>query len=335
MRLIFIPVEWMHYYVGDIHEERELPACAYNFQYVNSKYYGYAEGLEEIPLEKLDDVSKEADKAEDVTVVWVAKQEEGEHTIVGWYKKATLYRTPQKKLTLDNERVELVYSIEGDVRSCTLLPIEERGFILPKAKETIWFEEDKTYRSDIAAYLHNYAGVKINSYVGKENLEKEASITFDDYEKYLIKADEFQNKGLYDKAIRWCNKAIHEVPDISIAYECKANILLSLKMYDEALELYKKLIEMEPSCETYTYCLGLCYGLKENYKKALTYYNTYLQSEEDASSIADRGVINYNLGYYDEAKRDFERATKLEGDNPFFEKLQSYYEQNNSKQRIK
>lgn len=324
MRLLFVPVEWMHYYLGDVYEGSVLPKCAYNFQYMNGKYYGLADGTKEIPLEHFEGISKEANQVEGVTVVWVSKTLEGESKIIGWYKNAIVYRTPQRKITLDNERVELIYSMEVNVEGAILLPLEERRFVLPKAQEGIWFEEDKAYACDIAAYIHHYTGEKINTYVPKENLLKQVSLTFDDYERYLIKADEFQNKSFYDKAIRWCNKAINEAPEISLAYECKGNILLSLKMYDEALEVYKKLIELDELNQDYRYCLGLCYALKEEYNTALSYYNRYLEDEQDASVIADRGVVFYNMGLYAKAKRDFETARKLEQDNPFFEELQVY-----------
>jgi tetratricopeptide (TPR) repeat protein len=319
----------MHYYVGDVPEEQQMPKCAYNFQHVNNKCFGYAEGIDNLPLELLEDASEQDDFVEDVMVVWVAKDEDYKYKIVGWYKKAKVYRRPIKKITLDNERLELVYSIEADAKDCTVLPLELRAFELDTPEKDFWVMEDKKRQSEIAMYVHNYAGEKLNPTLTKEDLEKTATLTFDDYERYLIKAEEFQNKSLFHKAIKWCNKAIEEAPEISLAYECKANILLSQKLYDEALKLYKELSQMEEN-SFYNYCIGLCYGLKEEYEKALPYYDTYLQEEkEDASLFADRAIILYNLGQIDQAKKDLQEAKKLEQDNPFFEHLENVLFANN------
>ena len=323
MKVLFIRIERMHYYVGDVAENEQIPKCGYNFQHVNNKCFGYAEGLENFPLEILEDGAKESDFVDDVMVVWVAKDEDAKYKIVGWYKKAKVYRHPIKKITLESERLEFVYSIEADAKECTVLPLELRAFEIEVPEKDFWVMEDKKRQSEIAMYVHNYAGEKLNPVLTKEDLEKKVSLSFDDYERYLIKAEEFQNKSLFHKAIRWCNKAIEQNPEISLAYECKANILLSQKLYDEALTIYEKLSKMEENT-FYEYCKGLCYGLKGEYEKALPYYESYLQEEkEDASLFGDRAIIWYNLGEEEKAKKDLEKAKKLEKDNPFFKHLET------------
>ena len=51
MKTLFITIDWMKYYVGEGDEEKVVPACGYNFQYINGFYYCYGDGLETIGLE--------------------------------------------------------------------------------------------------------------------------------------------------------------------------------------------------------------------------------------------------------------------------------------------
>ena len=54
----------MKYYTGEGDDEKLPPLSGYNFQNINGYYYGHEAGLEYIPIEKFEGVSKDDEAAE-------------------------------------------------------------------------------------------------------------------------------------------------------------------------------------------------------------------------------------------------------------------------------
>lgn len=325
MKILFINVPWMKYYAGEGDEEKLVPSCGYNFQHVNGFYYGYGEGLDEIPIEEIEGVNEEDEIAEEVTVVFTARNRKGENKVVGWYKRATVYRNSKESLSLESERTLFKYSIKAPASEALLLPVEFRLLDVKPMVEGIFFEKDETIVRDIAMYIHNYQDDQMNFLFKEKDLEGQSILNFPEYEMYFVKADEFLAKDLYGKAVRCFNKAIALEPNLALGYECKGSIFLSLKMYNEALEIYKKVLELEPDNEGATYCMGLLYGLLGKYEVSLGYYNTYLAKRKtDANALAERGVIYYLMGEKELARKDVKKAYKIEPDNQVIEIMDQY-----------
>lgn len=188
--------------------------------------------------------------------------------------------------------------------------------------EGISFEKDEKIIADVAMYIHNYAGDKMNYLFAKKDLEGASILNFPEYEMYFAKADEFLAKDLYGKAVRCFNKAIVLEPELAIGYECKGSIFLSLKMYDEALEVYKKVLEIEPDNENAHYCLGLIYGLIGDYKNCVEEMNFYInRRKDDMNALAERGIAYYHLGEKELASKAFKKAYAAEPENLIFKQL--------------
>lgn len=325
MKIVFINVPWMKYYMGEGDEEKLVPACGYNFQYVNGYYYGYGDGLDNIALEQIDEMASGDNQIDDVTVIWTAKNKEGQNKIIGWYKKATIYREMKNELSMDSERLFFKYSIVAPADSAVLLPVELRLLDAREVPEGLYFEKDEKVIADVAMYIHNYAGDQMNYLFPKKDLEGASILNFPEYEMYFAKADEFLAKDLYGKAVRCFNKAIALEPELAIGYECKGSIFLSLKMYNEALEIYKKVIELEPENENAHYCLGLIYGLTGEYGKCIEEIGFYLNSRrDDMNAVAERGIAYYHLGQIEIASNAFKEAYTIEPENPIFKQLVEY-----------
>ena len=321
MKILFADIEWMKYYVGEGDDEKPTPLCGYNFQYINGYYYGYGENMNTIPLEKLEGVLASDSQADDVLVVWTSTNKKNEKVIIGWYKHATVYRTSIHKYTLDSERIEINYSIKTRAENALLLPMEERGYGVSCGDSGIYFEEDKLICSTVAAYIHNYGGDQMNLVLNEKDIQRALVIPMD-YEQCFRKADEFLAKDLYAKAIKCFNKAIAEEPEETLGYECKGSVLLSLKMYDLALENYEKVAMLDDDNALAHYCLGLLYGLKEEYKKAMVYYDHYLiKRPQDMHAVCERGIVLYQLGYKTQGQQAFLEAHKAEPDNVLFKKV--------------
>ena len=325
MKIVFINVPWMKYYAGEGDEEKLVPSCGYNFQYVNGFYYGYGAGLDKIHIEEIEGMTEQDEIAEDVTVVFTAKNRKDENKVIGWYKKATIYRELQESLSLDSERPVFKYSIKAPASHAVLLPVELRLLDAKPMEEGIFFEKDEHILRDIAMYIHNYQDDQMNFIFKQKDIEGQSILNFPEYEMYFAKADEFLAKDLYGKAVRCFNKAIAVEPELALGYECKGSIFLSLKMYNEALEIYKKVLVLEPDNIGATYCMGLLNGLLGNYETSLEYYNTYLaQRKTDSNALAERGTVYYLIGEEELAKKDVKKAYKLEPDNKIIEMINQY-----------
>lgn len=325
MKIVFVNVPWMKYYAGEGDDEAVVPSCGYNFQYINGFYYGYGEGLDQIELEILGEYTKQDEEAGDVTVVFTAKNKKDENKVIGWYKKAILYRNVKQQLSLDSERPILKYSIKAPANSAVLLPVELRLFDVKSMQEGIYFEQDERILRDIAMYIHNYQDDQMNFLFKQKDLQGQSILNFPEYEMYFAKADEFLAKDLYGKAVRCFNKAIAIEPELTPGYECKGSVFLSLKMYHEALEAYEKVLELEPDHMGAIYCMGLLKGLLGEYEVSLGYYNAYLNEEEtDSNALAERAVVYYLMGEKEFAKKDIQKAYHLEADHQVIQMLYQY-----------
>lgn len=320
MKILFVTVEWMKYYVGEGDEEKPVPPCGWNFQYINGSYYGYSEGLDHLPLEQFEGSCETDEKVEDVLVVWLAKNRDGDKCIVGWYKEATIYRKAKQTLTLDSERLEMTYSIVAPANKGLLLPVEERRYAVNHIQDNVHIESKGLTSSQVMSYIHNYQGDHMNLVLTQEEINKSLTINMN-YEQYFYKADEFLARDSYAKAIKCFNKAIQEEPQETLGYECKGSILLSLKMYDEAIAVYHEVIKRDKTNELAHYCLGLLYGLTKQYEKALTYYDFYLQRREDAHAQAEKALIYYVQGNKEQAYKILQQAYKSEPENQVIIKL--------------
>lgn len=112
---------------------------------------------------------------EDVLVIWCAKRDLGDVTVVGWYKHATVYRDLQDWTIIfaDGTEEDRGYNVRASVNDCTLLPVSERNramWNVPSAKYTklygfgqsmVWYPtepEAKTYLSRLIGNIENYSG---------------------------------------------------------------------------------------------------------------------------------------------------------------------------------
>ena len=126
-------------------------------------------------VEKIDgcaSMSKEP-FVDDVLVVWCAKRDRGDVTVVGWYKHATVWRDLQDwTITFPNGTEEdRGYNVRAKASDCTLLPTGERNraiWTIPSAKYTkaygfgqsmIWYPTEPEAKPYLERLIRN-----INSY---------------------------------------------------------------------------------------------------------------------------------------------------------------------------
>ena len=153
-------------------DDADYPECV---GFVEPKSNGYTRNT--IHVERLSGCSglKNAPFAEDVLVVWCTKRENGNLSVVGWYKHATVWRDLQEwTLEFENgEEEDRCYNIKAKADDCTLLPQNVRNtndWSVPMARKTksfgfgqsmIWYAdtpEAEKYVNTLVNSIENYSG---------------------------------------------------------------------------------------------------------------------------------------------------------------------------------
>jgi Domain of unknown function (DUF3883) len=146
-RIVFLNTGWMDFYNGIAgdpitgggkHVETEgWGGEMYNFKPFKNKFFGYVQpkidtvhqNPSTIKLEKIGGLETDP-KIDNVTVVWTARDpNKGGTYIVGWYKKATVYRYRQSSPKNSNRNymnISLDFYATANAEDSTLLPVDER-----------------------------------------------------------------------------------------------------------------------------------------------------------------------------------------------------------------
>ena len=200
MRILFCKISSMKYYKGACAKDQPL----FGGKFVEENGYGHEEfnflpiEMEEsgalecvgfvepksnrgtrntFHIEKLEgcEALRREPFVDDVLVVWCAKRDRGDVTVVGWYKHATVWRDLQDWTIMFENGVEeeRCYNIRANADCCTLLPEGERNravWSVPSAKYTksygfgqsmVWYPTEpgaKLYLDRLVDAIENYQG---------------------------------------------------------------------------------------------------------------------------------------------------------------------------------
>lgn len=150
MKILFARIGYMTYYAGS-QEGDEKPIGGgkynkegtghelYNFKTVEGKLYGYFQpyGKEDhvvtVNLERIDPGCID-NHLDDVLVIFFSKKpNETGQRVIGWYKKATVYRAFQRPRR-EFLRGRYYYNLEVSAANAVLLPTQKRVVEIPKGK---------------------------------------------------------------------------------------------------------------------------------------------------------------------------------------------------------
>lgn len=206
MRILFCKISSMKYYKGAC--EKDVPL--YGGKFVEENGYGHEEfnflpvemeGESELEcmgfvepksnkgrrnsfhIEKIEGCEAMAKEpfVDDVLVVWCAKRDRGDVTVVGWYKNATVYRDLQDWVIMfaNGEEENRGYNIRAKADDCTLLPEPERNrhiWSIPSAKYTktfgfgqsmVWYPNEPESKVFVERLINN-----IDDYDGENWINK-------------------------------------------------------------------------------------------------------------------------------------------------------------------
>jgi len=157
--MIFLNVGWMRNYEGlsddaiigggSFVQEHGYGWEIFNFQLYDGCYYGYASVRGSISIDRLGG-SRDASSIDDILVVWVSKSPRGGVRIIGWYDKATVYKTMQpapEGSPREHNGEKFGYYVKARKADCKLLPIDERVLKIPRkikggmGQSNIWYAD--------------------------------------------------------------------------------------------------------------------------------------------------------------------------------------------------
>jgi len=165
-RMVFLNIGWMKNYKGiddgdkivgggSFVKEKGYGHEIFNFLSEKGKLYGYVQPViphETIKIERLG-VSSTDSYVDNVIAIWVSKSPSGGVFIIGWYDNSTIYRVLQKPRTKTKRRYNdeiFGYYVEANEQDCTLLPIDERVFQIPRGKgamgqSNVWYADQEKH----------------------------------------------------------------------------------------------------------------------------------------------------------------------------------------------
>lgn len=171
MPILFCNVGWMNKYNGisgdsiergGKYNKHSIGHEVCNFTKNQGTVYGYVQPVgDSIKIEKLG-ASKNDEKIDGITVVWTAGPESGGTVVIGWYDDATVFRDLQsleKPNALQTKNGVTSYRVSAPANKATLLPIEQRDLIIPRAvkggigQSNVWFADKEESQEIVSRVL--------------------------------------------------------------------------------------------------------------------------------------------------------------------------------------
>lgn len=110
----------------------------------------------------------------------------------------------------------------------------------------------------------------------------------EDAKEFYRVGNEHYEKGDFDKAIEYYNKAVEADPLFDKAYYNRGLAYACKEDYDKAIEDIDKMIELKPNFAEAYYILGLAYEYKQMPEKAIDNYNKALKLNPDFKDAQNR-----------------------------------------------
>ena len=93
----------------------------------------------------------------------------------------------------------------------------------------------------------------------------------------------------------------------------QADFLRDLKQYQEAMDLYNQIIQLNPNYSNAYFNRGVAYDDLKEYKKAIADYTKAIELDPNYTyAYYNRGVAYYHLKEYENAILDYTKAIKLD-----------------------
>lgn len=137
-------------------------------------------------------------------------------------------------------------------------------------------------------------------------------------EKILIhKGIDMVKRGMYEKAVEYCDRALEINPDSSDAWNNKGVALYNLDRIDEALECYNRALEIDPGNLDAMRNIAFAHRALGELEKALELYENIIERGGDAYDLEAKATILVALGRFQDAIECIGRAYEMTPDPRF------------------
>ena len=128
----------------------------------------------------------------------------------------------------------------------------------------------------------------------------------------LNRANSYDNKGEYDRAIQDYDKAIELNPNDAEAYNNRGVAYENKEEYDRAIQDFDKAIELNPNDAEAYRNRGIAYEHKEEHDRAIQDFDKAIELDpNDAEAYRDRGIAYEHKEEFDRAIKDYDKAIEL------------------------
>lgn len=133
--------------------------------------------------------------------------------------------------------------------------------------------------------------------------------------KESSKASKLFQQGKYEEAAKLYREAIDENPEDPIYYYNLGIAYMRLNKDDEAIEVFKKMTEIQSESFSALKYLGQLYAKKKDYKEASKYFSQAVKiSSDDPEAYYNLGISLMNTGDYPEALGAFQKSINCQED---------------------
>ena len=124
-------------------------------------------------------------------------------------------------------------------------------------------------------------------------------------------------KSRFDEAIEYYRKALQINPNFSDALNNLGNALAARGQSDEAIENYRKAIQINPNFSEALNNLGVALAAKGRFDEAIDNYRKAIQiNPNDCDALDNLGVALAAKGRFDEAIENFRKAIRINPNRP-------------------
>lgn len=135
--------------------------------------------------------------------------------------------------------------------------------------------------------------------------------------KDFEKGNRLFSEGKFDNALEVYKKILEKFPDSHIINLNVGNCYFEKQEYEKAIEAYKKVVEKDPQHTGAILSIGNSYSNMKQKDKALEWYRKVEVSKiDDPVVLYNMGVFNFNAGSIKKALDFFKRSTEVKEDFP-------------------
>lgn len=148
------------------------------------------------------------------------------------------------------------------------------------------------------------------------NLKKvEGLVLTEELKSALEEGNKIFNQGKYQEAVQVYKKILDQFPDAYVIHKNIGNCYFKMEKYDQAIQSYKKVLEEDPDNKDIKLSIGNSYANKGNKEKSLEWYSKIEFEEiEDATVLYNIGTDLYNMNKFEEALKYYKRAVEIQED---------------------